>query len=155
MEWVYFSPYWIQIIFISRIMIYSIGKQCGKLCSTRNLHAKSKLPQGCQERFTTFGRGAASLFFLLFSCCCVALLGYFLTHVQRKRRYRKAQCGHGYGVVECVILYTTAGLPKVIKCMLHCAQFMSLIFHLLIWSKPFKFYVLPYVEAFSEKNVFI
>ena len=54
--------------------------------------------------------------------------------------------------VGCVTLYT--GVPKVIKCMLHGAQLMSLvindspseknlkILHFLIWTKAFEVYLL-------------
>ena len=57
-------------------------------------------------------------------------------------------------------------VPKVIKCMLHGAQLMSLvindspseknlkILHFLIWTKAFEVYLLSYVVAVPEKKVF-
>ena len=69
-----------------------------------------------------------------------------------------------YNAVGCVTLYT--GVPKVIKCMLHGAQLMSLvindspseknlkILHFLIWTKAFEVYLLLYVVAVPDKNVF-
>ena len=54
----------------------------------------------------------------------------------------------------CVTLYNYTGVPKVIKCMLHGTQLMSLvindspseknlkILHFLIWTKAFEVYLL-------------